>query len=127
MCEVCNDPSENWSKLRPLGAEDLGCEFSTEEIPEACGAEACYESTERYVESHLCEEHMREPADLLGDVYTGRSMKVAHEGLRISEKNYDLLMQHAVAALDEVKVAEREKGDVLSFLANFKGDCVENR
>ena len=58
-------------------------------------------------------------------LYTGRSMKVAHEGLRISEKDYDLLMQHAATALDKAGVVDREKGELLAFLAGFKEDCVE--
>ena len=58
-------------------------------------------------------------------LYTGRSMKLAHEGLRISERDYDLLMQHAGTALDKVGVPDREKGEMLSFLASFKKDCVE--
>ena len=58
-------------------------------------------------------------------LYTGRSMKVAHEGLGISEREYDLLMRHAATALDEVKVADPEKTETLSFLARFKEDCVE--
>jgi len=52
-------------------------------------------------------------------------MKLAHEGLRISERDYDLLMQHAGTALDKVGVPDREKGEMLSFLASFKKDCVE--
>lgn len=58
-------------------------------------------------------------------LYTGRSMKVAHEGLHISERDYARLMQHAAAALDKVGVPDPEKGELLAFLAGFKGDCVE--
>jgi len=50
-------------------------------------------------------------------LYTGRSMKVAHQGLGISERDYDRLMQHAATALDKVGVADPEKGKMLS--------CVE--
>ena len=56
---------------------------------------------------------------------TWAEMKLAHEGLRISERDYDLLMQHAGTALDKVGVPDREKGEMLSFLASFKKDCVE--
>ncbi len=58
-------------------------------------------------------------------LYTGRSMKLAHAGLRIREKDYDRLMEHAATALDKVGVPDREKGELLSFLAGFKVDCVE--
>lgn len=58
-------------------------------------------------------------------LYTGRSMKVAHEGLRISEKDYDVLIHHAATALDKVGVPDREKAEMLSFLSGFKTDCVE--
>ena len=59
-------------------------------------------------------------------LYTGRSMKVAHEGLRISERDYDRLMQHAATVLDTLGVSDPEKGEMLSFLASLKGDCVEH-
>lgn len=60
-------------------------------------------------------------------LYTGRSMKVAHEGLGISESDYDALMRHAATALTKVGVDDREKAEMLSFLARFKGDCVEGK
>jgi len=34
-------------------------------------------------------------------------------------------MQHAATALDKVGVPDPEKGEMRSFLAGFKKDCVE--
>lgn len=58
-------------------------------------------------------------------LYTGRSMKLAHEGLRISERDYEILMGHAVTALEKAGVAEPERAEILAFLVRFKDDCLE--
>ena len=56
--------------------------------------------------------------------YTGRNMKITHEGLGISEHEYDILMEHCVATLDKFEVPEREKNDVCSFLNGLREDIV---
>ena len=56
--------------------------------------------------------------------YTGRDMKVSHEGLGITEQEYDVLMEHCVATLDKFEVPEREKNDVCSFLNGLRVDIV---
>jgi len=57
--------------------------------------------------------------------YTGRDMRTSHDGLGISESEWQVLMRHAIASLDRFEVPEKEKGEVLSFLDSLKGDIVE--
>lgn len=57
--------------------------------------------------------------------YTGRDMKTSHQGLGISESEYDILMTHCVATLDNFEVPEREKNEVCSFLDSLKGQIIE--
>ena len=57
--------------------------------------------------------------------YTGRDMLTSHEGLGISESDWQVLTRHAVATLDKFEVPEKEKGEVLSFFESLKGDIVE--
>ena len=60
-------------------------------------------------------------------VYTGRTMKDSHAGLGISEAEWDAAAKHLVASLDKYKVPEREKKDLLAFVASVKGDIVEKK
>ena len=57
--------------------------------------------------------------------YTGRDMKVTHEGMAISESDWSLFTGHVAAALDSLSVGEPERGDVLGFIESLKGDIVE--
>ena len=58
-------------------------------------------------------------------VYTGREMKTAHTGLKISEDDWNAAAKHLVAALDKYKVPEAEKNDLLAFVVSQKKDIVE--
>ena len=57
--------------------------------------------------------------------YTGRSMKVSHTGIGITEADWTVFIKHLTASLDKFKVPEREKNDVLAFVASVKRDIVE--
>jgi hemoglobin len=57
--------------------------------------------------------------------YVGRDMKTSHAGLGISETDWNIFVQHAVASLEDLGVAEREKNEFLSAAASLKGDIVE--
>ncbi|MCS6912282.1 MAG: group 1 truncated hemoglobin [Myxococcales bacterium] len=57
--------------------------------------------------------------------YTGRNMKEAHAGMGISTAEFDALVEDLVKALDELKVAEREKNELLGILGPMKADIVE--
>lgn len=59
--------------------------------------------------------------------YTGRPLKRAHGGLAINESQWKAFLKHLTATLDHQKVAEKEKGEVLTLVARFKSDIVEKK
>ena len=48
--------------------------------------------------------------------YSGRDMKTAHTGLGITEREWDLFLDHSRAMLDHLQVPAREQDEVLDFL-----------
>ncbi len=60
-------------------------------------------------------------------VYTGRTMKASHEGLGITDAEWDAAAKHLVASLDKFKVPEREKKDLLDFVGTQKADIVDKK
>jgi hemoglobin len=62
-----------------------------------------------------------------GCKYTGRDMVAAHKGMGITGEQFGILVGHLVAALDELKVPEKEKGELLAILGPMKGAIVEER
>jgi len=58
-------------------------------------------------------------------IYTGRDMKTTHQGLGITEADWNEAAKHLVAALDNFKVAEKERDQVMAFVATLKKDIVE--
>jgi hemoglobin len=57
--------------------------------------------------------------------YGGRDMKTSHEGLAISESDWNVFVQHAVATMNDLGVDDREKAEVLACVAGLKADIVE--
>ena len=57
-------------------------------------------------------------------VYIGRSMKASHEGLGITEADWQAAVNHLVATLDKFKVPQKEKNEVLAAISGLKGDIV---
>ncbi|HEY0320795.1 MAG TPA: group 1 truncated hemoglobin [Pyrinomonadaceae bacterium] len=60
-------------------------------------------------------------------IYTGRSMKVTHEGLNISEDDWKAAVDHLAATLDKFKVPKREKDELLAAVSKLKNDIVEKK
>lgn len=60
-------------------------------------------------------------------VYTGRTMKASHEGLNITDAQWDAAAKHLVASLDKFKVPEKEKKELLDFVTTQKADIVEKK
>ncbi len=56
--------------------------------------------------------------------YTGKDMKTTHAGMGVKEADFNALVEDLVKALDEFKVPEKEKGELLGALASMKGDIV---
>ncbi len=57
--------------------------------------------------------------------YAGRSMKEAHAGMRVTNGEFDALVQDLVATLNHFKVGKTEQDEVLSVLGPLKTDIVE--
>jgi hemoglobin len=57
--------------------------------------------------------------------YTGRSMKDSHAGLKITSREFDVVVEDLVAALDKFNVPEKEKTELLSLLGPMKKEIVE--
>ncbi|GAC1553948.1 MAG: hypothetical protein NVS3B10_15500 [Polyangiales bacterium] len=57
--------------------------------------------------------------------YTGKSMKDAHKGMKITEAEWNATVSALKAALDENKVGENEQNDLIAAIAPMKDDIVE--
>jgi hemoglobin len=59
--------------------------------------------------------------------YLGRDMKTSHEGLGISESDWQVLVGHIRATLNDLGVATREQEEFIALVETTKGDIVETR
>jgi hemoglobin len=57
--------------------------------------------------------------------YTGRDMKLSHEGMKISDSDWEVFIGHAVDTMAELKIPEVEQGEIASFVTSLKPDIVE--
>ena len=60
-----------------------------------------------------------------GVKYTGRSMKKTHKNMAVTEGEFNAAVEDLVQTLDEFKVPEKEKNELLALLAPLKKDIVE--
>lgn len=58
------------------------------------------------------------------EVYNGRSMKDAHGHLNINEEQWNEMVQIFVATLNDLKVPEKEQGELLALVGPTKTDIV---
>src|SRR5262244_3644864 len=58
-------------------------------------------------------------------IYIGRDMKTAHQGLGITKENWQTAVKLLTATLDEFKVPEKEKGEVLGAISGLEKDIVQ--
>ncbi|HEV2800590.1 MAG TPA: group 1 truncated hemoglobin [Pyrinomonadaceae bacterium] len=58
-------------------------------------------------------------------VYTCDSMKKSHKNMKVTEGEFNALVEDLVGALDKFNVPATEKNELLSALAAMKGDIVE--
>jgi len=56
--------------------------------------------------------------------YTGQSMKAVHAGMKITDAEFNALVEDLVKSLDKFKVPAQEKSELLSALGGMKGDIV---
>ncbi len=57
--------------------------------------------------------------------YRGRDMKMSHQGMGISESDWNVFLGHAAATLAKFKVPEAEQRDVVEFVQSLKKDIVK--
>ena len=57
--------------------------------------------------------------------YTGRSMKVAHQGLGITEADWGVTVKHLLESLEKFQVRPPEKEELLQIISGVKADIVE--
>ena len=56
--------------------------------------------------------------------YTGKNMRDAHTGMKITEADFNALVEDLTKSLDKFNVGEREKTELLGALGGMKGDIV---
>lgn len=57
--------------------------------------------------------------------YTGRDMKISHQGMHISASDWDVFMGHLNATLDKFALPAAEHTDVVGFVQSTRADLVE--
>ena len=57
--------------------------------------------------------------------YAGADIVTAHQGRGVTEGAFNAVVEDLVAALDELKVPEREKGQLLAILGPMKSAIVQ--
>jgi len=57
--------------------------------------------------------------------YTGRDMKLSHQGMKISESDWSVFFEHAGATMEALQVPQQECDDVVAFVSSLMGDIVE--
>jgi hemoglobin len=58
-------------------------------------------------------------------IYIGRDMKTTHEGLAITDADWDTAVKHLNATLDKFKVPKPEQDEVRAAIGGLKKDIVE--
>jgi hemoglobin len=57
--------------------------------------------------------------------YTGRSMRDTHAGMQTTAGEFDVVMQHLEAALDDLNVPKTEQDELVDLLRPMRDDIVE--
>jgi hemoglobin len=57
--------------------------------------------------------------------YLGRDMRTSHEGLGITDEEWDIFTRHTVAALDHLQIPAQEKAEFLAAAESLRPDIVE--
>ena len=56
--------------------------------------------------------------------YTGRTMKEAHRDMKVTEGEFNALVEDLVSALNTFSVPKKEQDELLAALGSMKGDIV---
>ena len=57
--------------------------------------------------------------------YSGRDMKTSHKGMKITESDWSVFLEHAGATMKALQVPQGECDDIVVFVTSLKDDIVE--
>lgn len=57
--------------------------------------------------------------------YTGRDMKTTHVGMKISDEDWSLFLEHAGATIGALQIPKTEADEVVAFVLSLKEDIVD--
>lgn len=57
--------------------------------------------------------------------YSGRDMKLTHVGMKISESDWSIFLEHAGATMKALQILQQECDEVVAFSLSLKADIVE--
>ncbi|MBL1274551.1 MAG: group 1 truncated hemoglobin [Ectothiorhodospiraceae bacterium] len=57
--------------------------------------------------------------------YTGRNMKLSHEGMKINENDWSIFLEYAGVTMGTLNIPKQECDDVVAFVLSLKDDIVE--
>ena len=57
--------------------------------------------------------------------YTGRDMKTSHKGMKISESDWAVFLEHAGATMKTLQVPRQECDEIVEFVLSLKNEIVE--
>jgi len=57
--------------------------------------------------------------------YTGRDMRTTHKGMKISENDWSIFLNHAGATLQALQISQQDTDDTVEFVLSLKDDIVE--
>jgi hemoglobin len=58
-------------------------------------------------------------------IYIGRSMKEAHQGMKITENDWSITVRLLIESLNKFKVPQKEQNEFLAIVSSVKKDIVE--
>lgn len=57
--------------------------------------------------------------------YRGRDMRLTHQGMGISESDWNIFLGHAAATLAKFQVPDTEQREVVALVQSLKNECVD--
>jgi hemoglobin len=57
--------------------------------------------------------------------YTGRSMQETHDGMAVTAGEFDVVMQHLDATLDELNIPKTDRDELVALITPMRDDIVE--
>lgn len=57
-------------------------------------------------------------------IYKGKTMKLAHQGMMISNLEYDAILQDLSNSMDSLNIVDPEKNDFLTIIENYRDEII---